>query len=272
MSLFGGFLLLRGRFRLALARKASAFLSTGGQAQSALQNIDCADDIGVLLESTLDAVKLRLGGAVLARDVLAGRTGLAGVMRGHGDELSPVPRQLVLELPPELVPPLIEYGFVEPRLGPDVSPRRLGRAPGRSAHVPNFKVLDAHDGVGFADRGRGLVQEVLADMGDAAVDLLDSPFGLEPVLAELHLATHPALVAPKSLFVLSETVEGNQERGITEGGKPGDAHIDADGGGGLPRRRGHLAFGLDARIPPARRLADGDVLGYPENLPAVALA
>lgn len=54
---FGGFLLLRGRFRLTLARKASAFLSTGCNAVPPRQNIDRADHIGVLSIATLHTLK-----------------------------------------------------------------------------------------------------------------------------------------------------------------------------------------------------------------------
>jgi hypothetical protein len=78
------------------------------------------------------------------------------------------------------------------------------------------------DRVSFAERGRGLVQAVLADLRDATVNVLNSPAVLEPVLAELHFATHRPLVASESRLVLPETVARDQE----------------------------LALGLDARIPP----------------------
>ena len=61
----------------------------------------------------------------------------------------------------------------------------------------------------FTDCGRGLVQEVAADIGDARVNLLDTGFRLLPVAAELRFARHGTLVACKPLLVLSEGVEGS---------------------------------------------------------------
>jgi hypothetical protein len=104
-----------------LRRRAHESLRRVPASSRPVSSCACAHDIGVLLVATRDAVELRPGASVLGRDVPTGRAGLAGMMRRHRDELSPVPRQLVLQLSPELVPPLIEDGFVQSRLGGEVA-------------------------------------------------------------------------------------------------------------------------------------------------------
>ena len=59
----------------------------------------------------------------------------------------------------------------------------------------------------LADRGRGLVQEIAANIGDAGVNLLDFSFRLFPVVAELLFARHHPLDASEPLLVLPEGVE-----------------------------------------------------------------
>ena len=83
----------------------------------------------------------------------AARTRPARVLRRHGDEMSAVPRQLVVQLAAELGPALVEDGLVQAGLGPNISAWTFGCACRRLGHVPHLQVLDAHHRVVLADRG-----------------------------------------------------------------------------------------------------------------------
>ncbi len=124
----------------------------------------------------------------------------------------------------------------------------------------------------LAERGRGFVQEILADVGDADVNLGDLGFCFPPVAAELDLAAHRPLVTRQPLLVLLEAVERRDVGAIAQRGKAGDTDIDADGGG----RRGHgrrdLPLGLDRHEPRAARLAHGNVAHLAQHVAAVAIA
>ena len=65
-------------------------LSTGCHAVSPRQDVDCADDIGVVLVAAFDAQKLRLRLAVLCRVIPTGRTRPAGILRRYGNKHSRV--------------------------------------------------------------------------------------------------------------------------------------------------------------------------------------
>lgn len=125
---FGGFLLHRGWFRLALAHKARAVLSTGCNAVSPRQYIHRADHIGVFLVVTLHTLKLGLRFPVFFGNMAAGRTGLACVVRRDWYEYPAVPVEFVLKLASKFKPALVDDGFIQPRLGRDVSTRFLNSA------------------------------------------------------------------------------------------------------------------------------------------------
>ena len=111
-SHFGGFLLHRGWFRLALTHKARAVLSTGCRALSPHKYVHRADDIGVVLVAAIDALEFGLRFPVFPGDMPAAWAGLAGVVRWNGNENAAVPIELVLQLPPEFEPTLVEDGLV----------------------------------------------------------------------------------------------------------------------------------------------------------------
>lgn len=81
------------------------------------------------------------------------------------------------------------------------------------------------------------------------MNFLDTGFRLLPVVVELDLAAHAALVAGKPLLMLLETVQGVDERLVALRGEAGDTDIDTDG----CRRRGQrlleLALRLDRNEP-----------------------
>ena len=201
----------------------------------------------------------------------AGRTRPAGVACGNRQYVSAQPNLFVFQLPPELGPPLIEDGFIQARFGLHVTAWRIAAACCGLGHIPYLQILDAHNRVVFADGGRGLVQEIAADIGNAGVNLLDSGFRLLPVAAELRLARHGTLIACQPLLVLPEGVERFDMATIGQRSKAGDAHVDADDTGGRMHRLLYLAFGLDRHKPLAAVGLHSDVLGDTQNIPAVAV-
>ena len=76
------------------------------------QNVDRADDIGVVLEAAIDASELRLCRPVADAHASADWTGLARVLRRYGDEPAAAPRQFVIQLAAELEPALVEDDHV----------------------------------------------------------------------------------------------------------------------------------------------------------------
>ena len=99
---------------------------TGATGVSRPENVDRADPIGVVLEAAFNAGEPFLRPPVLRRDVVALRTSPARILRRYEDQLTPVPRQLVLQLAAELEPTLIEDGFVQAGLGPHMLTRSFG--------------------------------------------------------------------------------------------------------------------------------------------------
>ena len=105
--------LLHGRARLRPASTGQHPVPPGAYV---LRRID----IGVFGVATGLAAEYRLGWPVVRADMPAFGTGLAGVMGRHFHEPAPSPLELVVELADELAPALVEYGPVQPGLGPDV--------------------------------------------------------------------------------------------------------------------------------------------------------
>ena len=122
----------------------------------------------------------------------------------------------------------------------------------------------------LADRGRGLVQEVAADMGDAGVNLLDADFRLLPVAAELLFVAHAPLVPGEPYFLLSEGVGWFDKAPIGQGREVGDAHVDADDAGGRMHRLFDFSLGLDRHEPFTARLAHRDIAQRAQHVPAEA--
>jgi hypothetical protein len=271
-SHFGGFLLHRGWFRLTLARKARAVLSTSCNAVSPRQYIHRADHIGVFLVPTVHTQKPGLRFPILSCHVPAGRAGLAGVVRRNWNEYPASPVEFVLKLTAKLEPALVEDGFIQPRLLGYVFSRCFGSASARLAHIAHLQILNNDHSVVFADRRCSLVQEVFTGVTDTGVDFLNSPFGFVPVFAELDFATHTPLVFFQALLVFFETTKRLNEAAVAQSGESDNAHVDSNGTGGRWHGLLYFALGLDACGPLVTRLTDGDVFGRPKNYPAVAVA
>src|SRR6202162_6341806 len=121
------------------------------------------------------------------------RTGPAGIDRRHGDQPAAVPGQLIFQLTPQFCPALVEDGSIQAGLGPHLAPRTLHAASRRARHVAYPKILDAHNRVFFADRGRGFVQIIPTCIGYTDVKAGEPSLRSFPVLAELLFPAHGLL-------------------------------------------------------------------------------
>ena len=222
------------------------------------------------LKTAVHALERSLAPTVLLRHMSAARTGAAGVPRGHRNEMATLPLQLVVQLPEKLAPTLIEDRLVESRLGPDACARLLLRAARRCRHMDHLQILDAHERVVFADRGRELVEVVMTGAGDATVQSLNATPGLVPVLAEPDFPTQCLLRFPQRNLVSAKTVQRCMERAVGEGGEPHDPHVDAHV---RAFREGKLdvAFGLNGYVPLVARATDRDVPDRSQHLSTVAI-
>jgi len=109
--------------------------------------------------------------------MLALRTLTAGVVWWHGHEQAAAPWRLVRQLPTQLERAGVQDGAVQPGLLGDALPRLCFPAFARGTQVLDLQVFDKHDGVVFADVLRGLVHEILSDVGNFAVQPGDAPLG-----------------------------------------------------------------------------------------------
>ena len=78
-----------------------------------------------------------------------------------------IPRHLVVQLPPELAPALIENGTVQTGLLLHPLAVLFVATPGRPGHIPYLQILNTYERVVLADRRGGFVQEVFPGIRDA---------------------------------------------------------------------------------------------------------
>lgn len=201
----------------------------------------------------------------------ARRTRPARVTGWHGNDPPATPSLLVLNLAPELIPSLVQNRAVESSLGLDVSTRVFAGSRRGLGHVPDPQVLDDDHRVVLADDGRGLVQGVAADVGDALVELRDLGSGFPPVVAELLFTGERPLVTGKALLVLLEAVYRLEHRAVRQGGKPGYPEVDADGGRGRVTRRFNFHLDLDAYIPTSAGAGHSDLFRCAFDVSALAV-
>ena len=77
----------------------------------------------------------------------------------------------------------------------------------RPRHVLDLQILNTYERVVLAERGTGLMQEILSGVRDSGVKLLNFSLRLFPVIAEFDFTTHASLIACKSLLVRLETIQ-----------------------------------------------------------------
>jgi hypothetical protein len=101
--------------------------------------------------------------------VTAARAGTASVAGWYSQQHPAVPRHLVVELPPEFAPSLIEDRTVQAGFLRHFLAVLFAIAFGRPEHVPHLQILNAYERVVLADRRCNLVQEVFSGVSDAGV-------------------------------------------------------------------------------------------------------
>ena len=124
----------------------------------------------------------------------------------------------------------------------------------------------------FADGCAGFVQVVFSDVGDAAVDFLDSGLGFLPVAAEFLFPAHRLLYLAQCFLMMPETVGWLIVAAVTQCGKAGDAHVNTDCTLRCRQWIGDFLFCLDGNIPFASPLADCDVLDCARDVLAFPVA
>ena len=240
------------------------------------ENIVRGIRVRMIFVSAGDATEGGLVRPVLRRHVVAGKTGPARVPGIDPDQTSSPPRKLILQEGEERPPSLGQEGAVQTSLLPDVPARVLPGAPGAFGHVPDLQLLDIHDGLGFADRSRGLVEKIQTHVrhpfvGARHMDLL------LPVVATLRsLAVFPgelALLPEELLFSglhrhdqLGSRVDPDTERCRGKRRHP-ELHGDLRSGSCYWLRR--LPLGLDGDGPSSAFADNGGVPECSDDLPAL---
>src|SRR5579864_5547085 len=120
-------------------------------------------------------------------------TGTRGIHRRYGQEQAARPDHLVLQLPPELGPSLIENRPVEAGLLFHSAARPLNRTSSRPGHITHLQVFDDDHRVALADGRGSFVQVVPAGIANPNMDTLDFSLCLLPVVGKLLLAAHGPL-------------------------------------------------------------------------------
>lgn len=239
------------------------------------EDIYATDNIRVVGIATRDAKEQGLLRTVLSADVVTLRTFLAGVAWGDRNHLAPAPLLFVRQHMPKRAPALIEYRLVQTRFGGNIAPWLFHRPSGRLRHIPDLQVLDTNDRVVFAGVGRKLVQEIVAAIGNADIELRNAALVLLPVAGVLHLAGELALHPGFLRGVAFVRIERWMQRAIRERGKGGNAQVNAQVCGGRMHGDRHVQFDLKGDKPVCalsgnRHVFDGalDVPRVPELDPA----
>ncbi len=238
---------------------------------SCRQNIERADVVGVRFVSARDAGEKRLRPAIILRYMAATRAPPVRVLRVYRDEKATAPCRLVFELATKLAPSLIQNGFVEAGLRPDIASRCACRALRRLRHVADLQVFDRNHCVVFADLVRCLVQEVVTGVCDVRVDALYACLRLFPVRRALDLTRHAPLILREPLFVLFESGERGDECAIRHGCETNHANVDTDSGT-LRNRLLYLTARENGHVPLARAHRHGRRADLAEYHAAVAVA
>ena len=132
----------------------------------------------MIFVAAIDTQEFRLCLPIVFRYMTAARASATGVVWRHGQQYAAIPRQLVVQLPPELAPALIKNGTVQTGLLLHPLAVLFVAAPGRPGHIPYLQILNADERVVLADRRGGFVQEVFPGIRDDGVNLLNVGFRL----------------------------------------------------------------------------------------------
>lgn len=189
-----------------------------------------------------------LGLSVFCANVATGRALATGIGRWHRHQPAAFPVGFVVELATKFAPALIQDRLVQTRLGSDVT-TWLSRTPaGRATHVFDLQILDNDHRVAFADGVRGLVQEVVAGIGNLGMNPLDTSLGALPVVAEFGFAAHLALSLGQANFVSLEARQRPDNRfflAVPQGCETNYTQVDPNHCRGRVAGLCHLALSLD---------------------------
>lgn len=178
----------------------------------------------------------------------------------HTKYATAFPPRLVLALPAEHTPALIEYRFVESRLRRHIATRFLNRPFSRLTHIGNLQVFKDQKRVFVSQSRAQLMGEVMAAIGNRLVNLVDSCLlPLVPIRASHH-ARQFALGLRKLLLMALERTERGNYLACTDGGKYLDTHINPNGRIAWMNRDIHFNLDPEAYIPVIATPRDGDVL------------
>ena len=200
--------------------------------------------VGVAFKSTGHTFEFRLRWPVCSVCASAMTACLAGILRRNDNQLSTQPFQLVLKLPSELEPSLIQYGLVQAGLGAYIFTRQFRCTGSRTRHIPHFQIFNHDKSVVFADYRGCLVQKIVAYIGYCTVQTLDFGFELLPVGGKLHSFC-------QLLFMFSETVQWFDAGTIGERCKTRNSHIYANGALRSVYRFWNFPFRLNRNKPSA---------------------
>ena len=228
----------------------------------------------MIFVSAEDAPERDLVRTVLRRHVFAGKTGSARVPGIDPDQASSPPQKLIFQEGEERPPSLGQDGAVQTGLLPDVPAKVLPGAPGAFGHVPDLQVLDIHDGLGFADRSRGLVEKIQTHVRHSFVGSCHLDLLLPEMLALRSLAVFPgelALLPDEPLFSglhrhdqLGSRVDPDTGRCH---GKRRDTEIHTNLGAGPDFRLRNVLPGLQGDGPPSRLSGHGGVSAFASYRP-----
>ena len=150
-------------------------------------------------------------------------------------------------------------------------PGAANRSTRRCTHVLYLQVLDHDQRVVFAEGRGGLVQVILTNISDLAVEFCYLAICFLPVAAELRFVTHLALDYGQTSLLLLETIDGFKHRSIGQGGELRYSNIHPNHRDRGVNRLFDLLLGLDGCMPLPGRAGNRDVLWGSENTAAVSI-
>jgi len=156
------------------------------------------------------------------------RAGRRSPFRRQHPQQGTLPLALVFQHSPERVPALIQNRLVETRLHLNQCAGMLHRPGGRCAHLLNFQILDHEHCVAFAKPCRSLMQKVLSNRCNLAMDALYLDPCPVPVLAESDLARQGPLRPRQTIFPMPISIPGFHEIAIGQGCEFTHPQVDTD--------------------------------------------
>ncbi len=211
---------------------------------------------------------------IFRRNMTADETGPARVSGIDPDKTPSPSRKLVFQEGEERPPSPGQDGAVQAGLLPDLPAGILPGAPGASGQVPDFQILDIHDGLGFADRRRGLVEKIQTHVRDPFVGSRHPDLLLPEVAALRPLPVFPgefSLLPDELLFRPFQGFDPIRIRvdpgAVRCRGERDDPEIQSDHRTGQCDRLRDLRLGLEGDGPPARLADHGGVFEIPFDRP-----